>query len=132
MKILALDIGDKWVGSALSDELGITCKPYKTVLLDELENFLEKTISDEPVEKVIVGHPVTVSGRVSAQTKTVEEIFLKLKKLFSKVGDKSITWILWDERFSTKRALEVLKGRDKKKEHSIAAAFILQTYLDAI
>jgi RNase H-fold protein (predicted Holliday junction resolvase) len=94
-------------------------------LLDELENFLEKTISDEPVEKVIVGHPVTVSGRVSAQTKTVEEIFLKLKKLFSKVGDKSITWILWDERFSTKRALEVLKGRDKKKEHSIAARLYL-------
>jgi putative Holliday junction resolvase len=138
MKILALDVGDKWVGTALSDSIGMTCKPFKTTTLEKLESFLGEVFASEPIGTVVVGHPVTVRGRVSLQTQAIEKIFEKYKTMFSRFNERSIEWILWDERFSTKRALDTIREREKKRrkkeekteEHSIAAAFILQSYLD--
>jgi putative transcription antitermination factor YqgF len=135
MKNLGLDIGAVWVGSALSDDLGITCRPFKTVRFEELISFLKNLLSQEPIGIVVVGHPVTVGGKISAQTKETEVVFERLKGEFSEVNGRHIEWILRDERFSSQRALSVMKGRkggDKEnKEHSIAAAFILQSYLDS-
>lgn len=138
MKILALDVGEKWVGTALSDALGITCKPFRTTMLQNLSSFLGELLEREQIGTIVVGHPVTVGGRVSLQTQAIEKIFETYKKEFSRVNDREIEWILWDERFSTKRALDTIRGREKKhrtkeervEEHSIAAAFILQSYLD--
>ncbi len=141
MKILALDLGDKWVGSAIADPLGITCRPLKTVTLDELENFLQKILVQEEISTVVVGYPKTLSsGGESEQTKKIRELKEELEQKFAQItisGLKTpVTWILWDERLSSKRA-ETLKReskgshQDKKlKSHSIAAAFILQSYLD--
>lgn len=137
MKVLALDLGDKWVGLALSDSLGITAKPFGTVAIGEIETFLRKALLDEPVDTVVVGHPITVSGRISDQTKIVEEMFAGLSKKFSTINEQPIKWILWDERFSSKRAQETMAGRfknqekeKKSREHAVAAAFVLQSYLD--
>lgn len=131
MKILALDIGDVWVGSAISDESGIVCRPYITVKYEELLSFLEKTISEESVGTILVGHPITMGGTKSEQTKKVEKVFEDLKEKFS-----SIDWILRDERFSSQRAADLIGALDskekKKKEHSVAAAFILQDYLNGM
>ncbi|MCK4265546.1 Holliday junction resolvase RuvX [Candidatus Babeliales bacterium] len=130
MKILALDIGDRWIGTAISDALGITCRPYKTVEMVELELFLKQVIPDEKVETIVIGYPKTLKGKESEQTKKIVDIKNKLEKQFN-----TVKWLLWDERLSSKRAQEIIgRGRlskeDKKKEHSIAAAFILQSYLD--
>lgn len=132
MKILGLDVGKAWVGVAISDPMGIVCRPYKTVRFEELIPFLQKAIEEEFVGTVVVGHPITVKGKVSAQTEEIEEVFEKLRAQFSSVNDRDLKWILWDERFSSKRASSILKKHDRgdKKEHSIAAAFILQSYLD--
>jgi len=131
MKKLGLDMGDVWVGMAISDGAGITCRPYETVKLDQLEEFLKKVFDQELIDTVVVGHPVTVGGgRVSEQTKSVEKIFEILRSKFSSANHGEIKWVLWDERFSSKRAASMMKGQEKKKEHSIAAAFILQNYLD--
>ena len=138
MKILALDVGEKWVGTALSDAIGMTCRPFQTTTLQNLESFLGELLAREPIGVVVVGHPVTVRGRVSLQTQAIEKIFEKYKTLFSQFDEREIEWVLWDERFSTKRALDTIRGREKRKrkkeekveEHSIAAAFILQSYLD--
>ena len=129
MKILALDLGDKWVGSAISDALGITCRPYQTIEIKQLIPFLEKTISEENIEKIIVGYPKTISGTESLQTQKTVKVKEELEKKFP-----GIKWILWDERLSSKRAEEIMRRSKKEKlnEHSIAAAFILQSYLDSI
>ena len=134
MKILALDLGDKWVGSALSDALQITCKPYKTVECGGLDNFLATVIPQEGVGTVLVGYPKTFSGGSSEQTLKIQKTKEELEAKFGMIGDKKIVWVLWDERLSSKRAAELHRGAktsdEKQKSHSIAAAFILQSYLD--
>ncbi len=137
MKILALDLGDKWVGSAISDGLGITCKPYQTVKRNKLETFLDKTLPEENINKVVVGYPKTLGGNESIQTKKIVSEKKELEARFHTANYTPVEWILWDERLSSKRAEISLgkKYKDKKgkqESHSIAAAFILQTYLDYI
>lgn len=134
MKILALDLGDKWVGSAISDPLGITCKPLKTVQLNELKSFLKETLSAQNISTVVVGYPKTFSGTESDQTKKIVRLKEELASEFSVVNFTEIKWMLWDERLSSKRALEIQSGKydpeSKRQNHSLAAAFILQNYLD--
>lgn len=129
MKILALDLGDKWVGTSLSDPLKITCKPYETVEIEKLEAFLTKLFTEQSIEAVVVGYPKTVSaGQESDQTRKVVSVKDHLAAMF-----KNTNWILWDERLSSKRA-DTLKRATNKEEkirsHSVAASFILQSYLD--
>jgi len=134
MKILALDLGDRWVGTAISDALGVTCKPYQTVELDNLYQFLATTIPHERISTVVVGYPKTFSGGASEQTTKIEQMKNDLEVMFKEVGSNTITWILWDERLTSKRASELHRSartpEEKKKSHSVAAAFILQSYLD--
>jgi putative holliday junction resolvase len=137
MKILALDLGDKWVGSATSDALGITCKPFKTVELKDLKDFLVKTIKEELVETVVIGKPTTFAGKESDQTKKIIHTAQKLEEDIGLIFDNKVKWILWDERLSSKRAEQLNTKRfktkeDKIKSHSVAAAFILQSYLDRL
>ena len=111
MKILALDLGDVWVGSAISDGLGISCRPYQTVQIGELETFLTKTLTQEPIGAVVVGYPKTVgAGTESDQTK---KIVLLKEELEQKFGQ--VSWVLWDERLSSKRADEARRGHYKDK-----------------
>jgi len=127
-KVLALDIGDVWTGTALSDELKMLARPYKTVKTVDLRKFLTDLLSQEPIEKIVVGEPRTMKGRNSEQTKKTQEFKNKLEEEF-----QTVSWILWDERLTSKRAQAVQrKGRkvDKQHEHSVAAAFILDSYLE--
>ena len=71
MKTLALDLGDRWVGSAISDALGITCRPYKTADAKDLYSFIEEVIQEEDIEQIIVGCPQTFSDTQSDQTKKI-------------------------------------------------------------
>lgn len=129
MRILALDLGDVWVGTALSDPLKITASPYETVKRGDLDSFLKKIFTEQMIEIVVVGYPKTMGqGTESEQTKKIVAMKEQLEQTFSKVR-----WVLWDERLSSKRADQLRKGyskEDKIKSHSIAAAFILQGYLD--
>ena len=128
MKILGLDIGDAWTGTALSDALGITARPHKTAATGQLNAFLTELFKQEHIDTIIVGYPKTMKGTESDQTKKVIAAKEELEKLFP---DK--TWILWDERLSSQRASSLKQSRSKEEKiqaHSIAAAFILSSYLD--
>ncbi len=127
MKILALDIGDRWTGTAISDPLGMFARPYQTVQTKQLDQFLVKIIEQEKLKIIVVGNPRTLRGTESEQTKKVQLEKERLEKLFD-----TVSWELWDERLTSKMASRVKKEKtkeDKLKSHSIAAAFILESYL---
>src|SRR5579872_7352983 len=98
-KILALDLGDQWVGSALSDVTKLLARPYKTVPQKELQSFLREILTKESLETIVMGHPRTMRGTASAQTISTEQTFKLLQEQFPQ-----IVWVLWDERLSSKRA----------------------------
>jgi putative holliday junction resolvase len=133
MKILALDLGDQWIGIAISDAIGMFARPLKTVKAKELLSTLHELFSQERISAVVVGLPKTMKGTESEQTKKVLTQFEELKTKFS-----LITWALWDERLTSRHAqsLRIEQGKKrtaehKNMEHAVAAAFILQGYLDS-
>lgn len=129
-KIVALDLGDAWTGIAISDLSKLFAKPYITVAAQELHKKLTELFDAEPITTVVVGNPITMQGRSSAQTVLAQKMFAILKEQFP-----AIEWILWDERLSSQRAAKLQsekgsrKSDDKLKSHAIAAAFILDSYL---
>lgn len=130
-KIAALDIGDVWTGIALSDPLKIVASPYQTYKTAELETTLQHVLDEEHIERIVVGNPRTLRGTESDQTRQVHKQFAELENAFPE-----IPFVLWDERLSSKRA-EALSSKkanrqkDKQFSHARAAAFILDTYLQA-
>lgn len=128
MKILALDIGDKWTGVAISDPLGILPRPYDTFKTSELYSCLEKTIAKENVSTIVVGLPITLRGTESDQTKKIIATTDALKEYFP-----HIAWAMWDERLTSKQASKIKSTKtkeDKLRSHAIAAAIFLSTYLE--
>lgn len=127
-KIAALDLGDQWVGIALSDSTRTLAKPYTTAPFTEYPHKLKILIEEHKPAAIIIGYPKTMRGTESAQTKKVTAIYEELQKLFP-----NIIFILWDERLSSKRAQTTSPARTKEaklKSHAIAAAFILDSYLN--
>lgn len=128
MKILALDVGDKHTGTAISDALGFFAKPYKTVDSALLQEFIKNILQTEEINTIVIGWPKTMRGTISDQTKKVETTKKELEIVFP-----TITWILWDERLTSKQAARIKKVQtkeDKLHAHSIAAALILSSYLE--
>jgi putative Holliday junction resolvase len=126
-KIAALDLGDQWVGIALSDITRTLAKPFTTVTFYEYLPALKKFIEEQKPAAIVIGYPKTMRGTESDQTKKVVVIHGELEKLFPET-----TFVLWDERLSSKRAQTASPARTKEeklKSHAIAAAFILDSYL---
>ncbi|HSW75523.1 MAG TPA: Holliday junction resolvase RuvX [Candidatus Saccharimonadales bacterium] len=127
MRVLALDLGDTWTGTALSDPLKIIATPYKSVKTEVLIPFLHELFQQEKIDTVVIGYPRTMRDTESEQTKKV----VAQKEIIEKEFPMK-KYILWDERLSSKGA-RIIQGKKAKtqghNEHSIAAAIILQTYL---
>lgn len=125
MKVLALDLGDVWTGTALSDGLKMFARPYQTVKTNELTSFLPAVFEEHKISTVVVGYPKTLKGTESEQTRKIVQHKETLEKQFPQ-----FEWVLWDERMTSKQAQGIKnKKEDKQKIHSIAAALILETYL---
>lgn len=132
MRILALDVGDVYIGVAVSDPLGITAQALPTIKRSSLEEDLQKIVdllSTLEVKEIVIGLPRTLKGTSSVQTEKVQEFAQKLKeKLLLPIT-------LFDERFTTKIALRQLYSGNKKPSRKkgladrVAAVIILQDYL---
>lgn len=124
MKIFALDLGDRWIGTAISDPSCLLARPYKTIERNDLIPFLTKVFQDESISEIVIGNPKTLRGTESEQTKKVN-----LEKEFLEKEFPSFIWTLWDERLSSKHAQNLRIAKDKTEIHSLAAALILDSYL---
>lgn len=134
-RILALDIGKKRMGIAISDPERIIAIPLRVTLRDRGETELENIaflVQHYEVERVVVGLPLSLNGGVSQETQRVQEFVQWLSQRLSVPVDT------WDERLSTvaaeKAMIECGVRREKRRAQrdAIAAALILQGYLDRL
>ena len=132
MRYMALDLGDRRIGIALSDALGMIARPLKVIKRTSRVNdysIYNSLIAEYKVQAVIVGLPINMDGSEGRQAKWVRDYVTS----FSETVDTPIT--LWDERLSTEEAHEIIKNRGrqpgKDEIDAVAAAVILQNYLDA-
>jgi len=133
-RTLGLDVGERRIGIAVADELGMIASPVGVVQRGEgdLRRVIE-TATTHGAGLVVIGLPTGLSGREGPQAATVRAF---AETLAVASGD-SLEIEFWDERLTStmaERALEV-KGRKKNRRSgeidAMAAAFILQGYLDA-
>ena len=130
MKAISLDLGDRWIGVAISDPLGIIARPYETVEAKQLHRFLKNLFEQETIGTIVVGYPKTMRGTESAQTKKAVAQAEELKKSFP-----NHEWILWDERLTSQEAERIGRSSSSKEKllsHARAAAIILTAYLASL
>ncbi len=133
--VLGLDLGEKRVGVAVSDEMMTIATPILTLAFSgrrQLLQDLRKIFQEYSVDKIIVGFPITMKGEIDIAAKKVSDHV----DWFRKHDDHE--WILWEERLSTKEAARALEespySGSKKRQiiDRIAAQKILQNYLDTL
>lgn len=134
MRVLALDIGDKRIGVAVSDELGSTAHGIKTMERGGVYrdiNGIETLMKEYSVGRLVVGLPKNMDGTIGPQGEKVLRFVDKLAKRID------IPVALWDERLTSLSAERVLVQADlsrqkrKKVIDKVAATLILQNYLDS-
>lgn len=133
-RYLAIDVGSKRIGVAVSDELGLMAQPVLTLerrrnLREDLRS-LARLCRRFDVSGVVVGNPVKLDGEVSQQAARVQSFAAQLGEL------SGLPIHLWDERLTTHEAHLLLyeSGRARQTHRrvvdQVAATMILQSFLD--
>lgn len=140
MRKIALDVGDKTIGVALSDELGITGQGLTTIERVGIRKDCGKVmdlIREYGCDTVVIGLPLNLNGTDSVQTEKVREFRTMLENKMRSTGMQKVNVVWQDERFTTVMAERVLIDADvsrKKRKDVIdkqAAVIIMQSYLDS-
>lgn len=131
-RVLALDVGERRIGVAVSDPTGTAAQPLRTVPRapggQELA-VLAELIQRLDVKEVVVGLPTRTDGREGPEARRVREFVRRLRKL------AGVPVLFVDERFTTREAERVLLAADlsrrrrRKVLDHVAAAIILEAYL---
>lgn len=128
-RVLAIDPGERRVGLAVSDPLGITAQGLPTFdrREGELVEHLQGLARKYDVTRIVIGNPLSMSGRESNGSAEARALADELREQLS------LPVVLWDERLSSAEAHRVLAGSGAAKGavDRIAAVLILQGYLDA-
>ncbi len=140
MRTISLDVGDKTIGVALSDPLGITANGLMTIERIGIRKDADKVIAlikEHECSTVVIGLPLNLNGTDSVQTQKVRDFRTMLENKMRSIGMNDIKVEFQDERFTTKIAESVLIQADvsRKKRKTVidkqAAVVILQSWLDS-
>lgn len=133
-RILGMDLGEKYIGLAISDALNITAQALETIerkgRLERFLNRLKQIIKDYRIQKIVVGLPRNMDGSLGKQAQKA----IALARDFQIALDVEVE--VWDERLSTQEVEAVLiqadlsRRRRKKVIDKLSAVLILQSYLD--
>ncbi len=133
-RILALDVGSKTIGRAVSDPLGITAQGLETIRRkNKRTDFeqLERTIAEYGVREIVVGYPLRMSGAAGPQSLKMKEFADELQRRFG------LPVHLWDERLTSAQANRLLREtemsirRRAQVVDRLAAVLILQSFMEA-
>lgn len=139
-RVAAFDVGDKRIGVAVTDPLGLTVQPLLTIYRKTAHADLKsigRILRKHEVAEVVVGHPLHMSGEVSPRARKAEELAEALRAEFG------IPVHLVDERLTTWQAHQVLDesghgrrtaaDRQERKRiiDQVAAVLILEAFLQA-
>lgn len=134
MRILALDLGERRIGVAVSDPGGTIARPVGVIRRrSRAEDFaaIAALVAEHGAERVVVGRPLTLRGEIGPQARWVEDYAQALAEALP------VPVELWDERYTTAVAEEILETvrpptrRRRGDVDAIAAAVILQDFLGA-
>lgn len=134
-RILALDVGGKRTGIAVTDPLQIIASGLTTIEASQLIPFLKDYLQREPVERFVIGWPTNWDDSPTHGTPIVERAIAALQKNFPTIPVHKM-----DERYTSKMAKDAMlemglkkkDRRDKKIVDEIAATILLQEYLRSI
>jgi putative Holliday junction resolvase len=133
-RILAIDLGTKRTGLAVTDPLQILANPLETIDTSQLMAYLKTYCSKEAVEALVLGLPTRLNGQENEMTPKVMKLKAELEAAFP---DKKIALV--DERFTSKMAMQTMIAMGSKKKDrrektgnldKVSAAIILQSYLE--
>jgi len=134
MRILCLDVGDKFIGVAISDAGGISAHGLKRISRGRWASELREIVDEyhEEIDRIVVGLPKRLDGSIGIQAEKALGFVEELRKTVD------LPVILWDERFSTVSAERAMieagvKGRRRRGlKDKMSAVIILQSYLDSV
>lgn len=134
-RILAIDLGKKRCGIAVTDPLQIIANGLTTVESHKLGEFVLNYLKTEEVEQIVIGEPKDMKNNSSDCSKYIEPIVNRLKKLLPEM-----TIVRYDERFTSVMAHQTMidaglsksKRQNKELVDTIAATIILQSYMEFI
>lgn len=132
-RILAMDIGQKRIGLAVTDPLRLIASGLDTVPVNEIFKYLASYIEKVNIDLIVVGSPVQMNNQPSESVKYIEPVIKKLAKMFPEIPIKC-----FDERFTSKIAKQVIiesgigkmARRNKAMVDKISAVIILQSFLE--
>ncbi len=133
MRILALDHGTRRVGVAVSDETKTIAQPLEYIPAEPFADFLarlKQLLAEKEVDLVLLGLPRNMDGSYGPAAQKVEAFVAVLRNAIT------IPVKMWDERLTSSQANRILiqggvrRDRRKEKVDKMAAAILLQSYLD--
>ncbi|RPI17391.1 MAG: Holliday junction resolvase RuvX [Ignavibacteriae bacterium] len=138
-RVIGIDHGTVRIGIAMSDETGTIAFGKQAIPNDNKSlNKIIDLVKENNAVKIIIGYPLNLKGNKTAQTAEVDKFIASLKEMLNKQSVDAAV-IEWDERFTSKMALDsMLESGMKKKNRQnksnldiISAAIMLQSYLDS-
>ncbi len=135
-RYMSLDIGDRTIGIAVSDLLGLTAQGVETIRRRKEEDDLKRLgelMEQYETRSLVSGLPKNMDGTEGDRCSIVKEFMAKVKETYP-----DVEVVFWDERLSTVAAArslieaDVSRRKRKKVIDKMAAVFILQGYLDSL
>jgi len=133
-RLMGLDLGEKNIGVAVSDEMWLTAQPLMVLRRTKLKEDIRRIkdlCAEYHVEEIVLGYPLNMNGTTGEAAREAENFREHILKA------SGLTVHLWDERLTTSYADKALlegdmsRSKRKKARDKIAASLILDSFLKA-